>query len=62
MINSRLHFHGWKSITNHWLPTKGRVPNALVYELGGLRDGELNMHVCKMCMLELVTFARIAQP
>ena len=30
MIISRVKFHGWKSTSNHWPPTKGKVPNACV--------------------------------
>ena len=59
MINSRLDFHEWKSTSNHWLSTKGKVPNACVggwspnYELEGLRYGELTMRVSGMCKVSV---------
>ena len=58
-------FHGWKSTSSHWIPTNGRVPNAcvggLVYGLEGPRYEELTMHMCGMCMLALVTLARVGK-
>ena len=47
------------------LGPKGRIMYAcvggLVYELEGLRYGELTMHMCGMCKLVLVTLARVAK-
>ena len=34
MINLRSDFHKWKFVPNHWLPTKGRIPNACVEGCG----------------------------
>ena len=43
MIDSRLDGHEWKSATNHWLPTKERVPNAC---LGGFGNQAMSLEVC----------------
>ena len=49
MINSIVDFQGWKSTSNHWLPTNGRIPNAcvegFVYGLEGPQYEEPTMHV-----------------
>jgi hypothetical protein len=50
MIDSRLDDYEWKSAPNHWLPTKGRVPNAHVEGFGNqaisLEVGMESNHAC----------------
>jgi hypothetical protein len=65
MINSRLDEHEWKCAPSHWLPTKGRVPNACV---GGCGNQVMSlevgmgrtMRVCGMCRASLMILARVA--
>ena len=56
MINLRLNFHEWKSISNQWLTIKGRVPNANV---GGLRYGKLSIRMVECKGLALVTLLEL---
>ena len=50
---------------SHRIPTNERVPNAcvggLVYGLKGLWYEEVTMHMCGMCMLALMTLARVGK-
>ena len=64
-INSIVDFHDWKFTSRHWIPIDGRVSNAcvrrLIYGLESPLIEELTMHVYWMCMLALVTLARVGK-